>query len=57
MGERLRQERGRTRRRRQINDEAAATAAFRGVASSCKTCHTAYREQLAEGGYKVKMAH
>ena len=39
------------------NDEAAATAAFRGVATSCKTCHTTYREQLAEGGYKVKMTH
>lgn len=39
------------------NDEAAAMAAFRGVATSCKTCHTAYREQLAEGGYKVKMPH
>jgi len=39
------------------NDEAAATTAFQGVASSCKTCHTAYREQLADGGYKVKMAH
>jgi len=39
------------------NDEAAATAAFGGVASSCKTCHTGYREQTAEGGYKVKMTH
>jgi hypothetical protein len=39
------------------NDEAAANAAFRSVASSCKSCHTAYREQTADGAYKVKMAH
>lgn len=37
------------------NDEAAANTAFRGVASSCKGCHSTYREQLAEGGYKVKL--
>ena len=39
------------------NDEAAATAAFGGVATSCKTCHAAYREGSAEGGFKVKMSH
>ncbi len=38
-------------------DEAAATAALGAVGSSCKTCHTAYREQTADGGYKVKMSH
>ena len=39
------------------NDEAAAGTAFKAVGASCKPCHAAYREQLAEGGYKVKMSH
>ena len=33
-------------------DEAAA--GMKGVMASCAGCHTAHREKLPEGGYKIK---
>jgi cytochrome c556 len=35
-------------------DADAAAAAFKGVTGSCKGCHEAHREKLADGSYKIK---
>jgi hypothetical protein len=36
------------------NDMAAAETARATVAAQCMTCHTAHREKLPEGGFKMK---
>lgn len=36
------------------NDMTAAETARATLASSCMTCHTAHREKLPEGGFKMK---
>ncbi len=35
-------------------DADAAKAAFGNAAATCKGCHTAHREKLADGTYKIK---
>ncbi len=35
-------------------DAEGAAAAFKGVTGSCKGCHEAHREKLADGSYKIK---
>jgi cytochrome c556 len=35
-------------------DVEGATAAFKLVSGSCKGCHEAHREKLADGSYKIK---
>jgi uncharacterized protein YdaL len=36
------------------NDMAAAETARASVGSACMTCHTAHREKLPEGGFRIK---
>ena len=36
------------------NDMAAAETARATVAGTCMTCHTAHREKLPEGGFRIK---
>ena len=36
------------------NDMAAAETGRAGLASQCMACHTAHREKLPEGGFKMK---
>ena len=36
------------------NDMAAAETARASMAASCMSCHTAHREKLPEGGFKMK---
>jgi cytochrome c556 len=35
-------------------DADAAAAGLKGVQATCGGCHTAHREKLPEGGYKIK---
>ena len=35
-------------------DAEGAAAAFKTVTGSCKGCHEAHREKLADGSYKIK---
>ena len=35
-------------------DADAVASTLKGVQASCAGCHTAHREKLAEGGYKIK---
>jgi cytochrome c556 len=35
-------------------DTDGATAALKGVTGSCKGCHEAHRDKLADGSYKIK---
>ena len=36
------------------NDMDKAATAAKAVGATCMACHTAHREKLAEGGYKIK---
>jgi hypothetical protein len=36
------------------NDMAAAETARAGIGANCMGCHTAHREKLPEGGFKIK---
>ena len=36
------------------NDMAAAEAARATIGANCMTCHTAHREKLPEGGFRIK---
>ena len=36
------------------NDMAAAETARAGLAATCMACHTAHREKLPEGGFRIK---
>jgi len=35
-------------------DAAAAGSAFQKLSGTCKSCHEAHREKLADGSYKIK---
>jgi cytochrome c556 len=35
-------------------DTAKAEAAFKAVGGTCRSCHTAHREKLPDGTYKIK---
>ena len=35
-------------------DAAKADTAFKAVGGTCRSCHTAHREKLADGTYKIK---
>jgi cytochrome c556 len=36
------------------NDMAAAETARAGIGANCMSCHTAHREKLPEGGFRIK---
>ena len=35
-------------------DEEKAQAAAQSLVGTCKSCHTAYREKLADGSYRIR---